>query len=101
SFSNSWTNHNDTYTRSISITDTISNSNFGLTIQNWLHDLVKSQPNHRFSSYYDRPWSKNSIPWSLNKIMGDIERFSESNNYKNAIDVSKKMLHNGILGKKN
>ncbi|CAF3694483.1 unnamed protein product [Rotaria sp. Silwood1] len=97
SFSNSWTNHNDTYTRSISITDTISNSNFGLTIQNWLHDLVKSQPNHRFSSYDDRPWSKNSIPWSLNKIMGDIERFSESNNYKNAIDVSKKMLHNGIL----
>ncbi|CAF3097831.1 unnamed protein product [Rotaria sp. Silwood2] len=96
-YQNSWTNHNDPYMRSTSVSDAISNSNFGSTIQNWLHDFVKSQPSHRFSSCFDRPWSKTALPWSLNKILGDIQKFNRLNDYKNAIDVSKKLLHNGIL----
>jgi hypothetical protein len=77
-----------------SINDAISNSNFGSIIQSWLRDLVELQPNRYV---YDRPWSKSSRPWSLDKIQRDIERFNRYNDYKNAIEVSKKMLQNGIL----
>jgi tetratricopeptide (TPR) repeat protein len=77
-----------------SINDAISNSNFGSIIQSWLRDLVELQPNRYV---YDRPWSKSSRPWSLDKIQRDIERFNRYNDYKNAIEVSKKMLQNGVL----
>jgi hypothetical protein len=89
-------NNNDS---NMTIDDAISNSNFGFTIQNWLRDFVKSQPSHRMSSYYDRPWSKSHAPWSLEKMQRDIEQFNRFSEYTNAIEVSKKMLQNGILGK--
>ncbi|CAF3746768.1 unnamed protein product [Rotaria sordida] len=97
SYSTSWTNYSDTNMRSTTVSEAISNSNFGSTIQSWLHDFITSQTSYRFSSFYDRPWSKSPTPWSLNKILGDIEKFNVSNEYKNAIEVSKKMLHNGLL----
>jgi len=77
-----------------SMNDIISNSNFGLIIQSWLHDLIALQSNRH---YHDRPWSKSTRPWSLNKIQHDIERFNQYHDYQNTIDVSKKMLQNGIL----
>jgi hypothetical protein len=92
-------NDNDSYSQNTTVDEEISNSNFGSIIQCWLRDLVKSQPSHRYSSYYDRPWSKSHRPWSLENIQRDIEKFNRSNNYKNAIEVSKKMLQNGVLGK--
>ena len=83
----------------LTIDDAINNSNFGFTIQNWLRDFVKSQSSQRSSSYYDRPWSKSHRPWSLDKIQHDIDQFNRFNEYKDAIEVSKKMLQNGVLGK--
>jgi hypothetical protein len=61
--------------------------------------LVTIQSNRRVSSFLERPWSKSSRPWSLDKIQRDIERLNRFNEYTNAIEVSKKMLQNGILGK--
>ncbi len=88
--------NNEISIQNSSIIDAIRNSNFGLIIQSWLHDLITLQSNRLF---YDRPWSKSSRPWSLDKIQRDIEKFNRFNEYKNAIDVSKKMLQNGVLGK--
>ncbi|CAF2074275.1 unnamed protein product [Rotaria magnacalcarata] len=94
---NSFNSRNDTYMQSTTINDAILNSNFGLTIQSWLQDFVKTQPSYRSSSMYDRIWSRSPTPWSLNKIQGDIEKYHASRNYKNAIEISKKLLHNGAL----
>ncbi|CAF2993598.1 unnamed protein product [Rotaria socialis] len=94
---NSFNSRNDTYMQSTTINEAILNSNFGPTIQSWLQDFVKTEPSYRLSSMYDRIWSKSPIPWSLNKIQGDIEKFHASRNYKNAIEISKKLLHNGAL----
>jgi hypothetical protein len=88
---------NDLYdNQNSTIYDSISQSNFGMTIQSWLRDLVTAQSNRR---YYDRPWSKSSRPWSLDKIQQDIDRFYRFNEHRNAIEVSKKLLQNGVLGK--
>ncbi len=97
--SNSRTYNNDTYIPSTTINDAISNSNFCSTIQSWLRDLVTLQSNRRVSSFLERPWSKSSRPWSLDKIHRDIERLNRFNEHTDAIEVSKKMLQNGILGK--
>lgn len=84
------------FMQSSSIDDVISNSSFGSIIQSWLRDLVASQSNRH---YNDRPWSRYSRPWSLDKIQRDIERYNRFNDYKNTIEVTKKMLQNGVLGK--
>lgn len=76
--------------------DQIANSSFGLLLQTWLRDLVASQPNR---SHYDRPWSKSPRPYSLDRIQRDIDRFIRFNDYQNAVDVSKKLLQNNLLGK--
>lgn len=92
---NTQKNNNQIHSQNSSSYDAITNSNFGSIVQSWLRDLVTLQSNRR---YYDRPWSRSSRPWSLDKIQQDIERFHRFYEYKNAIDVSKKMLRNGILG---
>ena len=79
--------------------DEITNSNFGLTIQSWLRDSVVSQPHRRMSTYHDRPWSRSSRPWGIDKLQNDIEKYIRFNDFRNAIEVAKKMLHNGLLGK--
>lgn len=91
----SWTSQSNNYQYS-SAYEAIASSNFGSIIQNWLRDFVKLQTNRRF---IDRPWSRSSRPYSLDRIQSDISRFDRFNEYRNAIDVSKKMLHNGVLGK--
>lgn len=75
------------------------NSNFCSTIQSWLRDLVTLQSKNRLSSYFERPWSKSPRPWSLDTIHRDIERYNRFNEYGVSIEVSKKMLQNGLLGK--
>ena len=91
--------HYDTYIQGTTIGDAISNSNFSSTIQSWLHDSAALQLNRRLFSIYDRPWSRSHLPWSLDKIQNDTERFNRLDDYENAIEVSKKLLQNGRLGK--
>ena len=74
----------------------ISNSNFSPTIQNWLRDSVQSRSNP--SSYHDKPWSRSTRPWSLDKLQREIERFHRLNDTRNTLETSKKMLKNGVLG---
>jgi len=88
--------NDEAYNQNSSTYDAISNSNFGTIVQSWLRDLVALQSNRR---YYDRPWSKSSRPWSLDKIQHDIDKFYRFNDYRHAIEVSKKLLQNGVLGK--
>lgn len=95
-YQNTLKTNNSTYMRNNSIDDVISKSNFGSIIQNWLHDSVAIQ-SHRY--YHDRPWSKCSRPWTLEKIQRDIDRHYRYNEYEKAIEIAKKMLQNGILGK--
>ncbi|UJR21886.1 hypothetical protein I4U23_024958 [Adineta vaga] len=95
--SNLRTNMNETSMQSTTINDTISNSNFGSLIQSWLRDLVALHSTRYSSSIHGRPWTKSIRPWSLNTIQYDIDRFHRCNDYQNAIEVSKKMLHNGLL----
>jgi len=78
--------------------DQISNSNFSSIIQNWLRDFVTLQSNRRLSSFHEKPWSKSARPWALDKLQRDIERFHRLSDYRNAIEASKKMLRNGVLG---
>jgi hypothetical protein len=80
------------------INDAIANSSFCSTIQAWLRDTVQVQSNHHSSSYYDKPWSKSARPWSLDKLQRDIERFNRLSDFRNAVEASKKMLRNGVLG---
>lgn len=80
--------------------DAISNSNFSSTIQTWLRDAVRSQLNNRLYSYYDRPWSNALIPWSLEGIQRDLNRHHRCQETSTAIDVSKILLKNGLLGKR-
>ena len=94
--SNDRSNNYQTSSENSSTYDAIANSNFGSIIQNWLRDFVKLQTNRR---YIERPWSRSSRPYSLDRIQSDISRFDRFNDYRNAIDVSKKMLRNGLLGK--
>ena len=77
----------------------MSSSNFGPLVQNWLRDLLAQQSTHRQLTIHDRPWTKSTRPWSLNNIQHDIDRFARLQNYPSAIEVSKKMLHNGVLGR--
>jgi hypothetical protein len=93
---NTLRNNHEISIQNSSIHDAISNSNFGSIIQSWLRDLVTSQSNRRF---HDRPWSKSSRPWSLDRIQHDIDRYNRFNDYRNTIEVSKKLLQNGVLGK--
>lgn len=47
---------------------------------------------------HDRLWTKSYRPWSLDKLQRDIDRFNRLSELKNAIEASKKMLKNGVLG---
>jgi hypothetical protein len=78
--------------------DQISSSNFGSIIQSWLRDTVQLETDRRPTSHHTRPWSKSVRPWSLDKLQRDIERFNRLRDFGNAIEASKKMLKNGILG---
>lgn len=88
--------NNQSYSHNSSEYDVVSESDFGLIVQSWLRDFVNQQANRR---YIGRPWSRSHRPWSLDKIQSDITRYVRFNDYRNAIDVSKKMLRNGILGR--
>ncbi|CAF1273581.1 unnamed protein product [Adineta ricciae] len=74
--------------------DQISNSNFSPIVQSWLRD---SQSNHHSSSLSDKPWSKLSRPYELDRLQRDIERFNRLNDNRNALEAAKKMLKNGLL----
>lgn len=96
-YSNSnYSRTNNYHSQNSSEYDAISNSDFGSLVQSWLRDFVNLQSTRR---YIGRPWSRSSRPWSLDKIQSDISRYHRFNDYRNAIDVSKKMLRNGILGR--
>ncbi|CAF0937621.1 unnamed protein product [Adineta ricciae] len=88
---------NEIATKPSTIDEIISSSNFGPLIQNWLCDLLVQQSTDRQLTIHDRPWTNSVRPWSLNNIQHDIDRFSRLYNYPSAIEVSKKMLHNGLL----
>ncbi|CAF0818380.1 unnamed protein product [Adineta ricciae] len=90
-------NTNEIATEASTVDEIISSSKFGSLIQNWLRDLLVQQSTHRQLTIHDRPWTNSVRPWSLNNIQHDIDRFSRLRNYPSAIEVSKKMLHNGVL----
>ena len=84
-----------------STSDHISNSNFSSTLQGWLRDLVAAQQSTNrtsSSSFPIRTWSKGMRPYALDRLQRDIERFHRLNDGRNAVEASKKMLKNGLLG---
>ncbi|CAF1187969.1 unnamed protein product [Adineta steineri] len=95
--SNSYETNEKSLSSINSSNDHISSSNFCPTIQNWLRDLVILQSNNRPSTLHEKTWSKSSRPWALDKLQRDIERFNRLNDFKNAVEASKKMLKNGVL----
>jgi hypothetical protein len=60
--------------------------------------LQRTQSNRSSSSSHEKLWSRSSRPWALDKLQRDIERFNRLNDFKNAIEASKKILKNGVLG---
>ncbi|CAF1375409.1 unnamed protein product, partial [Didymodactylos carnosus] len=87
----------------ILFTDAVSRSNFSLHIQHWLRETayganyLQSDEIKRFMTASTKPWSRQQIPWDLDKIDHHIRNFSRLGDFQSTIDASKKMLRNGFL----